>query len=129
MSASYHCLMFGLLAVVYHLWSSEGETYGTKTLEYTFIFIITLSHFLVLTWVSYKIAVKIKTRFCSERQMMQTVMQEVMNCFSRRKSYGYQQLSLKILCQVFFTFTFTNNKHRVLDLCFYNFRVLLHNTK
>ena len=93
MSASYHCLMFGLLAVVYHLWGSEGETYGTKTLEYTFIFIITPYHVLVFMWVSYKIAVKIKTRFCSERQMMQTAMQEVMNLFSRRQSYGYQQLS------------------------------------
>ena len=92
LSVTYHCLMFGLLAIVYHLWSNEDETFQTETLEYTLIVIPTLSHVLVFTWVIYKIAFMVKMEFCFNRRRVQTVILQGMHFFSR-KSHGYQQLS------------------------------------
>ena len=62
-SLSFHCFLFGVMALGSHLWSSELNVVGTKVLELLFILIVLTSHLFVCLWVGYRVVLSVKVPF------------------------------------------------------------------
>ena len=63
-SLSFHCFLFGIMAIGSHLWNIELNEVSTGALEWLFILVILTSHVVVYLWIGYRATLSVKVHLC-----------------------------------------------------------------